>query len=376
MSDTPLLDTIKTPEDLRKAQHQVMRTDGLILRDNIYGTPEQDALRRDFTINALFYNIDGYHVIDYVGGMDDLDRRLIRSIGDPRKRYVEDPVRMLRAVRFACQLDFRIEDEAYGAICELNGFIAEASNARLYEEVLKLLKSGAMAKTFDLLGETGLRAVLFPELNSWVEAPENAAGAALVRAACRRIDEMTAAGAPPRPGVALALMLGAYHTAMAEDLAAQGMHLHEAVSSATFGHLSGLAKRVMIPKKVGYEIVHILGLQPRFARIQGKHPERLTLHPFFQDAFEYFKFVCGTTGEDGDLVEWWERVARAAPAVRAHHAGPPHMYHPAGDRHGPRGWRGRRRRRGGLHQAGAHHGVGMHGASDAHAGNVSTHGNP
>ncbi len=139
--------------------------DLLIRHDNTFGTPEEDAFRRDFTINALFYDIATFSIIDYVGGLQDLRDGLIRSIGDPRQRFQEDPVRMLRAVAFAARLGFRLDAPVIDAIREHRGLIANASPARLIEEYYKVLRSGAAEKTFRLLAEHGLLETITPELH-------------------------------------------------------------------------------------------------------------------------------------------------------------------------------------------------------------------
>ena len=136
-----------------------------IRRDNTFGTPEEDAFRRDFTINGLFYDIETFAVIDYVGGMRDLRRRLIRCIGDPDERFVEDPVRMLRAVSFAARLDFRLDAPVREGIARQRAEIRNASPARLVEEVYKLLRSGAAARIFKRLSRTGLLRHFAPEVN-------------------------------------------------------------------------------------------------------------------------------------------------------------------------------------------------------------------
>ena len=136
-----------------------------IRRDNTFGTPEEDAFRRDFTINALFYDIDTFAVIDYVGGMADLRRRLIRCIGDPDERFVEDPVRMLRAVAFAARLDFRLHAAVREGIARQRAEIRHASPARLVEEMYKLLRSGVAARIFKRLSRTGLLRHIAPEVN-------------------------------------------------------------------------------------------------------------------------------------------------------------------------------------------------------------------
>ena len=136
-----------------------------IRHDNTFGTPEEDAFRRDFTINALFYDIATFSIIDYVGGLQDLREGLIRSIGDPRQRFQEDPVRMFRAVAFAARLGFRLDAPVVAAIGEHRSLIANASPARLIEEYYKVLRSGAAEKTFRLLAEYGLLETITPELH-------------------------------------------------------------------------------------------------------------------------------------------------------------------------------------------------------------------
>jgi len=136
-----------------------------IRRDNTFGTPEEDAFRRDFTINGLFYDIATFAVIDYVGGMADLRRRLIRCIGDPDERFVEDPVRMLRAISFAARLDFRLDAPVREGIARHRAEIGNASPARLVEEIYKLLRSGAAARIFKRLSRTGLLRHIAPEVN-------------------------------------------------------------------------------------------------------------------------------------------------------------------------------------------------------------------
>jgi poly(A) polymerase len=136
-----------------------------IRHDNTFGTPEEDAFRRDFTINALFYDIATFSIIDYVGGLQDLRAGLIRSIGDPRQRFQEDPVRMLRAVAFAARLGFRMDAPVVDAIREHHGLIANAAPARLIEEYYKVLRSGAAEKTFRLLAEHRLLETITPELH-------------------------------------------------------------------------------------------------------------------------------------------------------------------------------------------------------------------
>ena len=142
---------------------------GRILRDNTFGEIEEDAIRRDFTANALYYDIHDYSVLDYVGGMQDIEDRLLRLIGDPETRYQEDPVRMLRAVRFAAKLDFEIETSAADAIFEYGHLLAVIPPARMFDEVLKLFHSGSALRVFELLREYRLLKYLVPALDEWLQ---------------------------------------------------------------------------------------------------------------------------------------------------------------------------------------------------------------
>jgi poly(A) polymerase len=161
----------------------------LIRRDNVFGTPEEDAFRRDFTVNALFYDIATFSVIDYVGGLEDLEQRVIRTIGDPAVRFREDPVRMLRAAALAARLGFTIDRDSVEAIHALRGEIVKSSPARLLEELYKVLRQGASRETFRLLHELGLLAYLLPEADQAI-----AEGGERLLGSLSRLDEYRQAG--------------------------------------------------------------------------------------------------------------------------------------------------------------------------------------
>jgi poly(A) polymerase len=144
--------------------------DLLIQRDNVFGTPEEDAVRRDFTINGLFYDLGTERVLDCVGGLADLDRRVVATIGDPWVRFREDPVRMLRAIKFAARLDFRLSDDVYEAIIDCRDEIRRAAPARIVEEIMRLMNMGGACEAVRLLHRTGLLAILMPELAAALEA--------------------------------------------------------------------------------------------------------------------------------------------------------------------------------------------------------------
>ncbi|PYR55987.1 MAG: hypothetical protein DMF85_17965 [Acidobacteria bacterium] len=170
----PIVDPDAPPAEVKEAAAthaaKVRAHDRLIHRDNTFGTPEEDAFRRDFTINALFYDIGSFSIIDYVGGLDDLDARVIRSIGDPEVRFLEDPVRMLRAVVLAARLDFRIDEPVLEAIDRQRHEIARSAPSRVLEEFYKILRSGSAETSLRMLQETKLLHAIAPELD---EAPDS-----------------------------------------------------------------------------------------------------------------------------------------------------------------------------------------------------------
>ncbi|HVR70586.1 MAG TPA: polynucleotide adenylyltransferase PcnB, partial [Vicinamibacteria bacterium] len=177
--------------------------DTLIRRDNTFGTPEEDAFRRDFTVNALFYDIATFSVIDYVGGLEDLEQRTIRTIGDPAVRFREDPVRMLRAVALAARLGFTIERDTLEAIRALRGEIVKSSPARLLEEIYKILRQGASRKTFEMLHEAGLLTYLLPEADEAIaEQPERLLGS------LSRLDDYRNAGLAAPGDLGNAVLMG------------------------------------------------------------------------------------------------------------------------------------------------------------------------
>jgi poly(A) polymerase len=177
--------------------------DTLIRRDNTFGTPEEDAFRRDFTVNALFYDIATFTVIDYVGGLEDLDRRTIRTIGDPAVRFREDPVRMLRAVALAARLDFTIDPDTVEAMRFLRGEIVKSSPARILEEFYKILRQGAARRTFEMLHEMGLLAYILPAADEAITA-----GGVELLASLGRLDEFRRSGRVAVEDLPHALLLG------------------------------------------------------------------------------------------------------------------------------------------------------------------------
>lgn len=297
------------PGALHRREGIVRTEDGLILRDNLFGTPEQDAWRRDFTVNALYYNIADYSIIDWVGGLEDLENRLIRSIGDPDERFTEDPVRMIRAIRFAAMLDLDIEANTYRALLDQREGILRASSDRMYEETLKLFLMGAGERTYRLLRETGLFELIFPSSGIPLHGHPDPMGFAF-----RWVDERVAEGHRVPPHMLYAFMFGqaveerALHLLDIHDL--QPVQAYNHAVSELSAHLEG---SVRLANRSALLMREILANQYRFRRTAPRFVRTFLRMPCFHEALEYFRFRTDMLGEDHDLLAWWEAHAGGAP---------------------------------------------------------------
>jgi poly(A) polymerase len=288
----------------------LMSEHGMILRDNVFGTPEEDAIRRDFTVNALFYNIADFSVIDYVGGMEDLRRGLIRIIGDPSVRFTEDPVRMVRAVRFAAMLGFEIEERTHAALLELQDKVSLASNARMYEEVQKLFLLGEGERVFQLMRKTGLFGAIFPHVNAWLDREEDGFPHVRVGKALEWVDVCVQSGKKVEPQVLFALMFGQYIEEKWKRLRDRDTVPLDALDKAVAEFLGETAPRVQIPKRVVLAVRDMIWNQGRFEKTSGKQPLYFLRRPGFQEAFEYLRFTSELTGERRELRMWWKEFIR------------------------------------------------------------------
>jgi poly(A) polymerase len=278
--------------------------DGRIVRDNVWGTLEEDALRRDFTVNALYYNIADFSVRDYVGGFDDVQRRLLRLIGDPAQRYREDPVRMLRAVRLSAKLDFSIAPEARAPFAELGELLAQAPPARLFDETLKMFLAGSGLKSFRALEQSGLLGAVFP-LTARALAFRGDAFRALVEAGLAGTDARVTEGKSVTPAFLFAVLLWGAVRAQAEREIARGVEPNLAWQRVSNQVIAEQAKHVAIPRRFGQVMQEIWMLQPRFADRQKKRVFRLLTHPRFRGAYD-FLLLRAAEGEDiAELGRWW-----------------------------------------------------------------------
>ncbi|KPQ27505.1 MAG: poly(A) polymerase [Marinobacter excellens HL-55] len=280
---------------------------GLLLRDNVYGNMEDDALRRDFTINALYYCIRNFTIIDYADGVQDLNNRQIRLIGDPETRYREDPVRMLRAIRFAAKLGFDIERETEAPIRKLAPLLTHIPSARLFDEVLKLFSAGHGEATYNLLLDYGLLEPLFPETARAIEAGESDE---LIRQALRNTDARIAQGKSVTPYFLFAAMLWPALQAEWHHRQDNGDPVQPALHGAIGKVIGRQVQATAIPKRFSGPMKEIWELQIRLPRRQGKRAFATLTHPRFRAAYD-FLLVRESAGEiEPGLGKWWTEFQR------------------------------------------------------------------
>ena len=313
-----------------------VRVDGRIVRDNVYGTLEEDAWRRDFTVNCLYYDHREHVVIDFTGGHADLRDRRLRLIGHAVERYREDPVRMLRAVRFAGKLGFDIEDDTSRAIYELAPLIEDMSPARLYEEIIKLFMAGAGCTNYELLRRYGLFGQLFPETDACIEAEPDGIACALAGKALESTDARIGSGKPVTPGFLFAALLWEPVLQDSEACTARGMSDIQAYDAAGADVIERQIHHVSLPRRFSLMVREIWGLQPRLVNRRGRGgASRLLAHPRFRAAYD-FLLLRAESGEDvAEHAMWWTRYQEADDSERRS------MLE---DKRGPK--RRRRRRRG------------------------------
>ena len=281
---------------------------GRLLRDNVYGTIEEDAVRRDFTVNALYYAIEDFSVRDYVGGFEDAQNRLMRLIGDPETRYREDPVRMLRAVRLAAKLGFEIEAATAEPIPRLAGLLAEAAPARLFEECLKLFLSGHAVESFLRLEKHGLLPVLLPESAQALKANRSGALRRMLLEGLRGTDERVASDEPVSPAFLFALLLWPAYCRALATLQAQGMHAVEAQRRAADRVTVHQLQTIALPRRFSLPMQEIWLLQTRFSLRQRKRVFRLLSHPRFRAAFDFLCIRQAASPEHAEDIAFWREA--------------------------------------------------------------------
>jgi len=282
-------------------------TEGRIIRDNVYGTIDEDVWRRDFTCNALYYNIADFSIWDYVGGVADVDRRRLVLIGDPDSRLREDPVRMLRAVRFAAKLDFKIDKSVVEAMHKNVGLLTNVPAARLFDEFLKLFQSGHAERTFELLWEHGLFDEMFPATAQELE--QDKGYARFLQAALQSTDRRVRAEKSVTP----MFLIGVFFWAPVQRIAAikraeEKMTESQSLSLASYEVSSEHQQRIAIPRRFTGPMREMLALQPRFQVMTGRRAANLLEHRRFRAAYDFMMLLADVGLVDAEIAKFWTDV--------------------------------------------------------------------
>ena len=278
--------------------------DGRIVRDNVWGSIEEDAIRRDFRVNAMYYDISDFSVRDYVGGMQDLKDRVLHLIGDPATRYREDPVRMLRAARLAAKLDFRIDPSGSAPFAELGPLLSGVAPARLFDESLKMFLAGHGRKSFHMLEESGLLKYMFPATARALKRGDVALRS-LIERGLENTDARVVEGKSVTPAFLFAVLLWGEVRDLAHTWITHGKDANEAWARAAVHVVAEQCQRVAIPRRFTITMEEIWSLQPRFEQIQRKKVFRLLAHPRFRAAFDFLLLRAAESPAVKELGDWW-----------------------------------------------------------------------
>ncbi|MFK7865236.1 MAG: polynucleotide adenylyltransferase PcnB [Pseudohongiellaceae bacterium] len=277
---------------------------GMILRDNVYGNIDDDALRRDFTINALYYTLDQFRILDFCGGIEDIDAKSIRMIGDPSERYREDPVRMLRAIRFAAKLEFDIEPQTAKPIEQLAHLLKSISPARLFDETIKLLTSGRAVRTFTLLQKSKVGEYLFPHTMAAI-AEEKSPASKLLELALINTDIRLAAEKSVTPAFLFAALLWPVLQKRLSQTVSAGHNNYQHFQSAANDVILDQIAYTAVPKRFTIAAKEIWELQLRLTRRNRRSIHGAFAHPKFRAAYD-FLLLREESGENlNNMGKWW-----------------------------------------------------------------------
>jgi len=298
--------TFRAEHESSQSGHQ--DESGRIVRDNVFGELADDVWRRDFTANALYYDISDFSVIDFVGGFDDIKQRRLHLIGDVETRYREDPVRMLRALRFSAKLDFEIDEESRTPIYSLGHLLQDIPAARLYEEVLKLFHSGHAVNSFELLLEFDLLQYLFPEAATAIEQDESVID--MLNIAMQNTDDRIRKDMRVTPAFLFAALLWHPVNSRVKEYVDNGMPYSVAIQKVATKVLSQQSGSVSIPRRFTTTMRDIWGLQTRFHYRAGKRALAVLEHPKFRAGYDFLciRAQAGEEVADGNIkqdCEWW-----------------------------------------------------------------------
>ncbi|MDR1311460.1 MAG: polynucleotide adenylyltransferase PcnB [Burkholderiaceae bacterium] len=296
--------TFRAPGD----DERVRDSAGRLLRDNTFGTQEEDAVRRDFTINAMYYDPQTQTLHDYHGGIRDLQNRILRVIGDPMERFREDPVRMLRVVRFSAKLGFGIDADTRKPMVPLSSLINNVPGARLFDEVIKLLTSGYAMKCLSVLREQGLHRNLFPFLD---EALARADVSRFIELSLQRTDARIHAGKTASPGFLFATLLWHPFQERWQHHRENGEHLVPALHLAADDIFSDQAEKLALQRRITSDIRDIWSLQPRLEKRAGRTVYKLLENERFRAAYDFLLLRCEAGEIPAETGDWWTTFINA-----------------------------------------------------------------
>ncbi|UUX97659.1 polynucleotide adenylyltransferase PcnB [Aquabacterium sp. J223] len=319
--DATAADQVEGNEKTSKAElagkSHVVDASGRVLRDNVWGPQVEDAARRDFTVNAMYYDPTTQAVVDYHGGLKDAKAKLLRMIGDPATRYREDPVRILRVVRFAAKLGFSIEPKTRAPIAETLPLLANVPASRLFDEMVKLLQTGHALASLEQIKAHGLHRGVFPVLDAVLDDRKpNPQRDHFVRLALTDTDKRVEEDRPVAPSFLLACLL--WHEVLERwnRLKADGESVTPALAQAIdqvfdarIGDISGRGK-------LGADMREIWMMQPRFERRVGATPFSLVEQPRFRAGFDFLRLRADAGEAPTELADWWEDFALGTPEER------------------------------------------------------------
>jgi len=300
--------TFRADGEKKSFKHRAVAAHGMLLRDNIYGSIEEDAWRRDFTINALYYNIADFSIVDYCGGMADIQHKIVRIIGDPPTRYQEDPVRLLRAIRFAGKLGFTLAPTTGACIPELAPLLRHVSPARLFEEVLKLFHHGQAFKTYQLLLHYHLLNELFPQtLNCFDQESTKK----LLEIVCKNTDQRIQEGKTVSPAFLFSVFLWPAVQAKVQHSIKRHSPLFIIYQHAMNDVLAEQQKQIAIPRRYSTTIREIWDLQQRLSQRRPFMVDRLMTHPRFRAAYDFLLLRAEIREISPEITAWWTQFLDA-----------------------------------------------------------------
>ena len=323
---------------------RVLDESGRILRDNVYGSIDADVWRRDFTCNALYYNIADFSIWDYVGGKEDVEAHKLKLIGDPETRFREDPVRMLRAARFEAKLSFEIDPATAEPISRLGELLGDVPPARLFDETLKLFLTGHGAKSLPVLRRRGLLGNLLPSVEAYLASHPGSLVEKLLAQGLNNTDARVVTDKPITPTFLFALLLYGPIAGIIESMPPERWHELATILEACDRAARQAQANIAIPKRFTLGVREMFALQPRLEHPRGRRALRSLEHPRFRAAYDLLLLRAEFGLAAQEMAHWWTRLQEVSAEERANMADAltGQAQRPEGQR---RGGRRRRRRR-------------------------------